>query len=249
MIRSGALFAAALAISSAPSLVQACTSTYGANVEPAAYSTYQNVGLYAWDGSSWVLVSASYDPYFESETLGTDDIYVQPTSFWGGSGGGGGGGGTYQPQAVGERGEGRGRGQRPGDPSIACTEPVMPEVTVVGHSPAYGGTLLQLAWRGQLLSNTRGGGVAMRAVQPAVNDPNNRTPATCQSDAMTREAHAQDDGRYVRAVWQATGRGYPRAGQAFRVTFDDGGSEVYIWSGMSAPFSHALEGSLQCPRG
>lgn len=240
---------AGVALFSGSNLAHACVAPSGSE-QPSISSTYQNAGLYAWNGSTWVLVFAFYDPYFESETMLSDDMYVSQSTFWG-TGGDDGGGGSYMPHGAGDtspsRGNGRGRGQGSNDPSISCSTPTMPQTTVVGHSLSYGGTLLQLAWRGQMLSNSHGSGVAVRPVQQALNNPNNPVPATCSSDAMTREAHAQEDGRYVRAQWLATGRGVPRAGQAFRVEFDDGGTEVYIWSGMSAPFSHALPGSLKCP--
>lgn len=78
----------------------------------------------------------------------------------------------------------------------------------------------------------------------APDNPENPQPATCNSSADVREAHAQEDGRFLRAEMFPQ---HPATGSVWRVTFDDGGTEVYVWSGMSAPFSYAVEGTLQCP--
>jgi hypothetical protein len=89
-----------------------------------------------------------------------------------------------------------------------------------------------------------GGSGSSSGTGTVLDAPNNPTPATCQSDALTRLAHAQEDGRYTRA------QQYPRVpatGSLWRVTFDDGGSEIYSWTGMSSPFESAIPGSLQCP--
>lgn len=110
------------------------------------------------------------------------------------------------------------------------------------------GTLEQLVafLNGQNGGNGGGGGSGgQHSVGGDVPDaPQNPSPATCNSAPEDREAHAQEDGRFLRTELLPQA---PAPGSIWRVTYDDGGTEVYVWSGMSAPFSYAVGNTLTCP--
>lgn len=125
----------------------------------------------------------------------------------------------------------------------------MPTIEVTGPSPPWGGGSGVVGVGGGTGcggctggGNSGGGwGTSSGTVPDA---PDNPTPATCRSDALTREAHAQSDGRYLRVDRYPN---VPQTGSIWQVNFDDGGSEMYYWTGMSAPFGHAIPGTLRCP--
>lgn len=74
--------------------------------------------------------------------------------------------------------------------------------------------------------------------------PNNPVKATCKSDGTTREDHAQQDAKYYNISHPNSPL---RAGMIVTVSYDDGGTEEWVASGMSSPLSYSIEGSLQCP--
>lgn len=76
-----------------------------------------------------------------------------------------------------------------------------------------------------------GGGGSFPSVS-APDSPTNPVKATCKSDTLAREDHAQQDAKYYNVMHP----GSPlRAGYIVKVTYDDGGVEYWIASGMSAP--------------
>jgi hypothetical protein len=124
-------------------------------------------------------------------------------------------------------------------------ETCLPQIVVGGSGPG-GGVIIIGGGSGCAGctggGNSGGGGFATAGSVP--DAPNNPVRATCRADSMIREAHAQEDGRYLRAQRYPN---VPQTGSTWQVNFDDGGSEVYFWTGMSAPFGHAIPGTLRCP--
>lgn len=73
-------------------LASACTapqSTAGMTDSSVQSSSYENWGMYEWDSATeqWVKIASAFDPFFETETITSSDIFV-PSSALGGGGGG-----------------------------------------------------------------------------------------------------------------------------------------------------------------
>lgn len=157
-----------------PSIASAqCSGTQSTGKESLSIqSTYENVGVYVWNEGvqAWVLVHASYDPYFETERLKTGDTYIEPAAFWSGGGGGGGGAvlqGTDSATVNGPANSAHGN-RNTGGPSIACDTPTtLPPVEVTGSRPEFGGSMVSMIWRGQMLNRSVGSGVVRRSMRTA----------------------------------------------------------------------------------
>lgn len=153
---------------------------------------YENVGLYEWvEGqNAWVLLGSDYNPFFETEEKRSYDEFVPDSTLYGsdpGGPGGGGGGGYIEPY----------RGKKADKIGVQCTvdEPkTMPTVTATGKRPSdFGGSLLTLIWRGQLLNGAYGGGGAQssavtRAVPPP---PGFSGDVTCSDEVSHRSKNAE----------------------------------------------------------
>jgi hypothetical protein len=92
-----------------------------------------------------------------------------------------------------------------------------------------------------------GGGGGASIIRDAFNNPNNPVPATCRSSPETRQAHAHEDGKPMLLRAFVTFSRLPHVGEIFRVEYDDGGTELYQWTGMSDPLDNPVPGSLTCP--
>ena len=104
----------------------------------------------------------------------------------------------------------------------------------------------------QYWDNTYAGGGAFRyrVGQKVPDNPLNNEPAVCSSDELTRWLHATKDVAAYNAQRIATGQGPLAAGALVRVTYDDGGSEVWVIASSysSSPLMQVpMGGSLKCP--
>lgn len=179
-------------------------------------STYENAGVYEWNESlqAWVLIEATYIPYFESETLREFDEYIPPGTFWGSGGGGGSGGDIVLPN-----GAESGRGKRIKDSgnvaASSCSEPHdMPPVVVTGRRPSSYGSILSIFWRGNLLD--RAVGAARRPVLRSVDADQT---VTCNSSYQDREGAASDAIRPL---------GLLPAGSVIRVNYGSGHYQLWL---------------------
>lgn len=104
----------------------------------------------------------------------------------------------------------------------------------------------------QYWDNTYAGGGAFRyrVGQKIPDNPLNNEPAVCTSDELTRWLHATKDVAAYNAQRIATAQGPLATGALVRVTYDDGGSEVWTVASSysSSPLVQApMGGSLKCP--
>lgn len=211
-----------------PSVVQAgCIKPTSGSTPMSTTATYENVGLYEWheDLQAWVLVQATYTPYFETEQLVAGDELIAESDFRSYDGAGGGGGGDGGQVVVN---------------SADCDPITLPVVTVTGSAPSFGASLFSLFWRGAGLNAKAGGkSVAKRKVgkikQHAICPPSG-------GDEMAREtaawaAYKLEFGISVlRQASQDTERSY-------KIKFSDGSTGVYQRS--SNPDGRASHGLFE----
>lgn len=183
---------------------------------PSVQSAYENAGLYQWNEGlqAWVLISAGYERFWDTEKLRTGD---EPLSAELLSGGGGGGGeviiqGTESELSSKGNGRGKGRGGAD-DPSIACHDTTLPPVVVTGSRPQFG-SLLSLIWRSQLLA--RGGSGAAR--RPILRSVDANQALTCSAGHLEREIAARD---VIRPL------GFLPAGSIIRVNYGSGHYQLW----------------------
>ncbi|WP_448674071.1 hypothetical protein [Pseudoxanthomonas mexicana] len=94
------------------------------------------------------------------------------------------------------------------------------------------------------------GGGSIISVTKAVNPSNNPNRATCRSAEVDREAHAQHDAKLTQSARIALGQGLLRSGALIKITYDDGGTEIWTISNpmFTSPLSGVpVPGSLKCP--
>lgn len=97
-----------------------------------------------------------------------------------------------------------------------------------------------------------GGAFRYRVGRKILDKPNNSTPATCASDEMTRWLHAREDVAAENLKREVLLQGMLPVGSLVRVTYDDGGSEVWavIAQTTQSPIAMSPQGgSLVCPEG
>lgn len=176
-------------------------------------AAYENVGVYEWDEAqlAWVLLHATYVPYYETETMRTGDTLIAQSTFWGG---GGGGGGRYDHMIQKDAGD----ILTTGGP---CT---LPPVTVAGGRPSFGSSMISIMWRGQSLNSSSGSSnVAQRRV---IQAPPGTQPITCSDEPDIRVGNAQH------ALANNGIGGWPRLRfREFTVRYSTGTTETYIHQG------------------
>ena len=179
------------------------------NVGDAAY---ENVGVYEWDEAqqAWVLLHATYVPYYETETMITGDTLIAQSTFWGG---GGGGGGVYDDKMQKDTGD----ILTTGGP---CT---LPTVTVTGVRPSFGSSMISIMWRGQSLNSSGGGGSGNVAQRRVIQARPGTQPITCSDDPDVRVGNAQHA-----LANNGIGMGSKFKGREFTVRFSTGTTETYI---------------------
>ena len=95
-----------------------------------------------------------------------------------------------------------------------------------------------------------GGGAFLYPVSQKITDwPGNNEPATCSDDEMTRWLHATKDVNKENVARIARGQGWLPVGSLVRVTYDDGGSEVWIVNSQMTQTAIAMTpkgGSKKC---
>ena len=97
-----------------------------------------------------------------------------------------------------------------------------------------------------------GGGAFRYKAYKTIPDYPNTTRATCTMDTDTRWLHAREDVSKENLKRQATGQGMFPVGTLVRVTYDDGGSEVWPVVAVTTQSPIAMEpmgGTLKCPNG
>ena len=103
----------------------------------------------------------------------------------------------------------------------------------------------------QYWDNLLAGGAFRYRVGRGIPDAvDNNQPATCESDEIDRWLHAMNDVREYNLLRVLTMHAPLPAGTLVRITYDDGGSEVWTAgdAGSSAPLIAAPKGgSLRCP--
>lgn len=161
--------------------------TTSADIATATATTNENVGLYEWDAAQevWVLLGASYHASYESEAKQSFDIFVPDSTLW------------ADPYDRGfdstkpQRQPGKGKGHD--NVEVMCeTATTLPRVTATGNRPInFGGSLLSVIWRGQLLNGSYGGGGAQRSSVAPLPAPSTAEPVTCDSEMEVKSANAQ----------------------------------------------------------
>jgi len=200
-----------------------------------------NFGIYEFDYASdvWVLVESYYSLELDYTEPHPEAVEMPPNGSWGGPPGGGGSGPpTHVKGATGAIKE-----KTPPEATRgACVlEEII--VTAVAGRP-MGGGLASLS----VSSGSRGGlfGFFRRRAERAILDiagQNVDPPATCQSTESDRHFHAL-------AVVRLLPLSQRRAGMQVRVTYNDGGNEVWIIANpyFSDPlFPTPKSNTLQCP--
>lgn len=239
MIRSTMRAAMALLVFSAFSThAQAqCTGTQGAgpleaagaaNVFGAEHDTgttssmAPNMGSYvSSDGVTWYLTGEWYDPNPQP----TEDEFVVPAWHAGPGGGGDPGGGGYVN-------------------SGPCT---LPATVVTATTYSGGGGML--GFSGRMRLGGGGGSSQMWLPVPSIRMPDNPInphPADCGSSREQRWSHAVSDA----GVWlaRAANRNSISIGQLLRVTYDDGTSEAWVYTGYASPTLGEIPAfEVRCP--
>lgn len=100
--------------------------------------------------------------------------------------------------------------------------------------------------------NTYAGGGAFRyrVGQKIPDNPLNNEPAVCTSDEMARWLHATKDVNAENLRRVAANQGWLPIGMLVRVTYNDGGSELWIINAQNTQTAIAMVpmgGSLKCP--
>ena len=187
-------------------------------------AAYENVGVYEWDEAqqAWVLLHATYVPYYETETMRTGDTLIDQSTFWGGGGGGGGGGGDDMIQ------------KDAGDILTADGPCTLPPVTVAGGRPSFGSSMISIMWRGQSLNFSGGSGnVAQRRV---IQAPPGTQPITCSDEPDVRIGNAQHA-----LANSGISNGSRFRNREFTVRFSTGTTETYIHLGVVSTYWLAIK--------
>lgn len=150
-----------------PVLSHACTAPQATTTESSIQSTSdENWGVYEWNSSTgqWVKLASGYHPFYETEVLRSSDVIVPSGALGGGGGGGGGGGVIIQGGQAGVAASDSPADRKGGDATIQCDTTELPPVIVTASPLSFGGSLLTLIWRGQMLNGVGGGGAAINNV-------------------------------------------------------------------------------------
>ncbi len=200
-----------------------------------------NFGIYEFDYASdvWVLVESYYSPELDYIEPHPEAVEMPPNGSWGGPPGGGGSGPpTYVRGATGAI-----KDKTPPDATRgACVLETIIVTAVAGRPMGGGRASLSVS------SGSRGGffGFFRRLFEREVLDifgQNAEPHATCQSDQLTRYLHAREVARLLSPFSMSNG-------QSLRVTYNDGGTEIWIVSDRFSSvriFDVPQPNSLTCP--
>lgn len=217
----GAVLLASAGIASVAVARDCVPPTTPSSIEASSDTSYENYGIYEWDGAqgAWVLLHAGYDPFYETEVLRGGDIWISESNFYAGLDGGDDGGSgmsVYKNNS----------GKDDQDPVLMSEPCKLPPVTVTGSRSSSGSGIIAMFWRGwNLITGGGSRGTAQRP-KPVIKAPSTTQPITCTDDPSVRIGNAQH------ALARSGIGGWPRfRGREFTIEYSTGTTETYTHLG------------------